>query len=136
MKDEDTLADCGVQPRDVLHLVLKLRGGGGYDKERMFVDMSNEAGLQHRQFDPSAPEWRIADRGLNLEGRCTNADCEAFDEMVIMQMGYGVFDVLLDSNADTTRCPCCDEFVQPLTCAFSRCEWKWSGLKGRLRTHN
>lgn len=40
-------------------------------------------------------------------------------------------DVLLDSNATTTCCPCCAKFVQPLTCAFSRCEWKWTGLKGQ-----
>ena len=48
-----------------------------------------------------------------------------------MPMHYGVFDVLLDSNADTTCCPRCSEFVQPLTCAFSKCEWKLTGLKGQ-----
>ena len=43
-----------------------------------------------------------------------------------------MFDIVLDSNAMTTYCPCCFEFVQPLTCAFSNCEWKWTGLKGQL----
>jgi hypothetical protein len=126
------LADYSIEKQSTLHLVVSLLGGSAAQLYK-FVDVSNEAGLQHLQWNPSAPKWFVAGRGLNLEGRCTNSDCEAYNKMVIMPVHYGVFDVLLDSNATTTCCPCCEKFVQPLTCAFSRCEWKWTGLKGQTR---
>ena len=126
-----TLADYNIVNESTLFLVLRLLGGGPIESH-MFVDMANEAGLQRLQWNWSAPKWRAAGEGLNLEGRCTNSACEAHGQMVIMQMGVGVFDVLLDSNKETTRCPRCSHFVRPLTCAFSKCEWKWTGLKGQL----
>lgn len=131
LQDNRTLTSYSVKKESTLHVVCTLRGGSAAQLYK-FVDVSNEDGLERRQWSSSAPKWREACGGLNLEGRCTNSDCEAHGEMVIMPMSYGVFDVLLDSNAKTTCCPCCDQFVQPLTCAFSKCEWKWTGLKGQL----
>jgi len=78
----------------------------------MFVDLSNEAGLQRLAWLTIAPKRRQAAPGLNLEGVCMNKECTAPKQLVIMQMGFGVFDVLLVSSADTTYCPCCFEFVR------------------------
>lgn len=76
------------------------------------------------------PRWREADAGLNLEGKCTNNGCVAFGEMVVMQMKFGSFDWKLDCIAGKTDCPCCQKFVQPITCGFINCKWKWTGAKG------
>ena len=124
-----TLASYDVKSQSMLHLLVKQYGG--FTEPYAFVDMSNEAGLERRPWNKSAPKWRRAADGLNLEGICTNRQCEAYDDLVIMTLKFRVFDVLLDSNEKTTRCPCCRTFVQPLTCAFSNCEWKWTGLKGQ-----
>jgi hypothetical protein len=134
LEDGRTLASYNIGQDSMLQVLMRLQGGatGG---SHVFVDVSNEAGLKRRPWNPPVPKWRIAGRGLNLEGRCTNSDCEAHEQMVIMQLSFRVFDVLLDSNAQTTRCPCCKTFVQPLTCAFSNCEWKWTGLKGQTPTY-
>ena len=130
LEDFRTLADYNIKHHSTVRLILRLRGGGGF-QPRTFVDMANEAGLQRHQWSRRAPKWRTASSGLNLEGRCTNSACEAYEKMVIMRMEFGVFDIQMDSNAQTTRCPCCQTFVQPLTCGFTDCEWKWTGLKGQ-----
>ena len=130
LDDERTLDSYNIKQESTLHIALKMRGGSA-EEPRTFVDMANEAGLKHFQWDSSVPDWCLAGRGLNLEGLCTNRQCEAHGCMVIMRMEFGVFDIQTDSNAQTTRCPCCDEFVQPLTCGFTDCEWKWTGLKGQ-----
>ncbi|CAF2942600.1 unnamed protein product [Rotaria sp. Silwood2] len=37
--------------------------------------------------------------------------------------------MLLDVNESTCACPICHEYVEPLTCAFNNCWWKWTGIK-------
>lgn len=130
LDDERTLDSYNVKQESTLHVALKMRGGSAAER-RTFVDVSNEAGLQCSQWSQWAPQWRTASSGLSLEGLCTNSDCEAHEQMVVMPMGLRVFDIQTESNAETTRCPCCQTFVQPLTCGFTDCEWKWTGLKGQ-----
>jgi ubiquitin len=76
LEDGRTLADYSIKHHSTVHMVLRLWGGGGF-QPRAFVDMANEAGLQRHQWSRRAPKWRTASSGLNLEGRCTNSDCEA-----------------------------------------------------------
>ncbi|CAF1000875.1 unnamed protein product [Rotaria magnacalcarata] len=94
-----------------------------------FVDVSNTSGLKRIQWSHTAPSWRIAKPGICLEGKCNNTNCIAVGQQVIMNIGLVSFDYLGDVNETTARCPCCSRYVEPITCAFNRCMWRWSGIK-------
>ena len=88
LEDGHTLAHYHIHSGATLHLVLRLRGGGC-----SFTDVSSDEHLRVRKWNKSAPDWRIACRGLNLEGSCRNRACVAFNHMVICQVGFGVTNV-------------------------------------------
>ena len=94
-----------------------------------FADVSNADGLKKVEWRNSAPAWRRTVPGLCLEGTCTNTSCEANGERVIMPIGYKKFDLISDVNESTTKCSICSKYVEPQTCSFNNCWWKWSGVK-------
>ncbi|CAF3375342.1 unnamed protein product [Rotaria sp. Silwood1] len=94
-----------------------------------FVDVSNSKGLKRKEWSKKAPKWRKTIRGLCLEGRCSNLECEAHDHSVIMRIGYKKFDILADPDESTTVCPICEQFVEPKTCAFNNCWWRYEGVQ-------
>lgn len=97
-----------------------------------FADISDPQALKTLDWDDSAPEWRIAVKGLNVEGRCRNNSCKASGRMVI-STAHGLhspcrhFDVVAQANQ--CPCPCCGEAIQIDTCAFTGCEWRFWGVK-------
>lgn len=125
LEKDNTLFDYAVKNGAIIHLVLRLRGGGC--DMMSFVDVSNDKIIQDYQFSKTAPDWRCASKGINLEGKCQNHSCEAYCQMVIIGIGIGVFDFVYDQNKSV--CPMCKEYVQPLTCAFTGCNWRFNGLK-------
>ena len=94
-----------------------------------FVDVGNESGLQHLKFSTTAPDWRGAKAGLCLEGKCLNTSCRAHGRQVIINIGLGQFNIVSDVDAQTCKCPICSQYVEPTTCAFTNCLWRWSGKK-------
>lgn len=87
LEDDYNLASYGISNESTLHLVLRLRGGGG----STFTDMSEGKTTRHKWSD-SAPDWRIAKIGMCVEGFCQNSNCVAYGNMVIMNMGVNFFD--------------------------------------------
>ncbi|ELR23586.1 ubiquitin domain containing protein [Acanthamoeba castellanii str. Neff] len=130
LEDGTCLGDYAIDRESTLQLVLRLRGGG-LTAGSLFVDMSNTNALERRQWSSKAPQWRVAMPGLSVEGVCTNRECEAFDRSVIINKHHGTFDLLLDAH--TCHCPSCGSYVEPATCAFNNCWWKWSGIKKGAR---
>ena len=77
-----------------------------------------------------APTWRKHCNGLNYEGTCTNQHCEAHGQRVIIQRGYGSFDVAEDP-LDNRECPMCNQECEevPEVLYLNRCVWAWAGRK-------
>lgn len=124
LEDEDQIFEYGIQRESTLHLVLRLRGGGG---GKAFVDVSNEKSAITIQWSDTAPAWRVAEQGLCLEGICTNSKCPAKSRQVIMNFKMGTFDLMLDT--EKCVCPMCKEYVEPKSCGFNNCAYTISGIK-------
>lgn len=77
----------------------------------------------------NAPKWRVAFAGLCLEGKCRNKFCEAYEKMVVMNMGVPIIYHLYMPNQKPTNCPLCHEYVKPETCAFNNCKWRYVGIR-------
>ena len=122
LEDDRTLSDYNIENGSTIHLILRMRGGWFG-----FVDVSSKKDSQKIQFSNSAPDWRRAGIGLCLEGICKNKECEAYSQYVIMKMGSVCYDLGLPN--DKTKCPICSKYVQPMTCAFNNCKYRYLGIK-------
>jgi hypothetical protein len=95
-----------------------------------FTDMHH---MQEIEITGNEPAWRKVKRGLCIEGRCTNSQCQAYfprtNSLVIMPMGYGEFDFMYDAHR--CKCPLCGDGVAPVTCALNNCKWKYTGTKAK-----
>ena len=129
MEDGNNLEEYnGLEPDATVHLVLRLRGGGGAMMGVEFADVSSADSLKKQDWSVLAPPWRVVSQpGLCLEGVCQNEKCPANGQHVIMNHGYGVFDLIEDRHK--CKCPICWKQVIPTTCAFNNCRWKWVGRK-------
>ena len=101
-----TFRDYRIQNIDDINFEVRIAGGA----PPMFVDVQKEDSLMNIQFSSSAPEWRICCNGINIEGKCTNSDCKAYNHMVIYMHGFHLFD-LLHSKA---YCPICKKDIIPV----------------------
>ena len=67
-----------------MHLVLRLRGGGVAPLE--FNSLEDQV---LREFAEDAPNYGIINRGLNVDGKCINESCEAYNQIVWVKYGFG-----------------------------------------------
>ena len=130
-KDFSTLRQCALQPGCTVHLVGRLRGGGGGALPEFlhpvgFVNMENTSLLRKiRLSTKDAPEWRVSEEGLSMEGKCWNDECEAYGEPVICNLQFTAFNLLMDE----IHCPLCKETIRAVTCGFRKCLWMFEGRK-------
>ena len=71
--------------------------------------------------------WRRVEFGLHIEGICKNLMCRAYGKQVICILGYGLFDLILDK--EKCECPMCKQWIDPITCGFRKCYYRWTGIK-------
>ena len=123
LEDGRTLSDYNIVSSCTLILILKLTGGG-----MPFADISEKG--THFKWNRRAPKRRMAREGLCLEGKCENEECEAYNQMVVINMGdVCTFRLGLNHTRPETNCPICDEHVKPVTCGFNNCQYRYISIK-------
>ncbi|CAF3437199.1 unnamed protein product [Rotaria sp. Silwood1] len=78
---------------------------------------------------PVINHWHGIAPGIFLEGKCTNKKCIAYQQEVVISIGFRKFDVLVDSNASIVKCPMCSTYVEILKIGFNHCQWRWHGIR-------
>jgi hypothetical protein len=122
LEDSYDLAHYNIQDGSTVHLVCRLRGGGG---GIITTDMSS---MKKESFsDEKLPNWRAVCRGLTLEVKCTSPYCETrpFRYRGYHRLRFGTFNLL--DIMKFIRCPCCDNRnVKLSTFGFYDCYYKIS----------
>ena len=124
LKDSLLLSDYNVISNSVINCEY-INNGGNFN----FIDVNNINGIKKIPIGKKVSRWKKYVPGLNLEGKCTNETCEAYNKKVICQIGY------TDYNFDNVKednkiiCPICKNKVIPLSCGFSKCIFKISGKR-------
>ncbi|GMF47994.1 unnamed protein product [Phytophthora fragariaefolia] len=128
LQDHLPLSSYNISNASTLHLTTRVLGGisEALTPFRTFADVSDGSILTAIEFSPTAPEWRLCSKGLNIEGRCRTPNCRAFRHMVIDPKGFHFFNLMKDDNI---RCPICSKKVKPVTCGLYDCCWRFEGVK-------
>ena len=83
----------------------------------------------------SGPSYRIGCRGLNIQSRCKNSNCEAYDDIIYIRIGYVNDWNLCTHLRDKVLCPSCKKMVIPLNYYFKDCHYKIDFLKEENGTY-
>jgi len=89
-KDDKTLKEVGITSQWATGAKSKqnmLLASDMSGNEAGFIDLRSRKNLQHRKWSNSAPDWRYATNGVNIEGKCPNDKCPAFGKLVICKWG-------------------------------------------------
>jgi Ubiquitin family len=120
--DNETFGDIGIKNEDVVHLVLKMRGGGGVNFSRMDKKMQ----IDINKVTDETPKYLIVATGLNIRCVCDWDKCPTQNHggNVYFQMGLGKHDL---TNVDS-RCPECTQPVRMVTPCFINCSYRIDGV--------
>lgn len=60
----------------------------------------------------------------------TPAQCPAFEQLVVINRGYDIFQMKRELNNGVLRCPCCrtSKYLAVRNCGFVNCEWSMKGI--------
>ncbi|KAG0003449.1 hypothetical protein BGZ79_000846 [Entomortierella chlamydospora] len=123
LKEHRTFQDYRIAKESVIHLILRLEGGGAVLPSVTFSDVSDAAGVRKYEFSDSAPPGRVVYPGTNIECSC---ECTK-GYRVICPKYRGVIEL----SKERFTCPNCDESsrIVPVTVGFSECKYRFHGIK-------
>lgn len=120
-----TLSDYNILKFSTLHLVLRLRGGGGAPSVA-FANVNDTSAYKFESFstvrDPTdaTEQYRVIRAGGAITGTCTNGRCVCNDRRVACNFGFAAFDLVKTKPS----CPACNESVLPANvCITSNTTW-------------
>ena len=118
LEDDNSLSMYNIQDESTIHMVLRLRGGGGPPpvKEETFLSSKALENPVTAQLGSEGPEYLTVDLGLNIEGTCKHEGCSARYKNVYKPVGYGPHD-LMALLKDTT-CPMCSVNIKATNLMF------------------
>ena len=105
----------------------RLIGAGGLCNFE-FVDLDPLTKTKNLAFTRDKQKWRKISIGLNLFGKCTNKNCQAFNKEVTY---YAGINIIFDINVQRRNiiCPICSKNFLPVTMGFWKCEYQIKGEK-------
>ena len=127
LNDNMTISSYDITNLDIIEAHPSSKGGGDECFGISMADISNEKGLVEKNYSKNAPKWNKIIEGLNVSGICENERCVAYKKEVDCKIGFGVFDLVRDS--DRIKCPMCQNEMNPTTCVFCECQYKMEGKK-------
>ena len=130
--DNKKLINYGIIHFSKISLISKevlVKGGVGMFN---FVDLRKEK-VEKIEFSKYGPRYRYVTPGLNLLGLCSNKKCETKGNEVIVQIGFGEYNLGENISEMEIRCPICTQVVKPKTCGFYGCAYNFLGeiLEGK-----
>lgn len=111
MEDLRTLADYGITDGSILHMVLRLRGGGASLPFGVLSVHNLEGDCVTGSGIPAKPEnkWKSFGRGLNIIGRCDNPACKSTQVAQDQAMRKVGFTTITLKPSSTFWCHVCDK---------------------------
>jgi len=126
LRNDEILKDLKIKQNSILNYSTtgNIKGGNPLFGLTM-TNIANKEGLEKRNFG-HANKWNEITKGLNIEGECTNSNCEAYNHKVDCQIGLGDFNLL--DNILKIKCPMCRKIIDPETCSFDKCQYQIEGI--------
>ena len=114
-----TFEEIGLTEDSSIHKYHQAIAGGGVST----VDVSKNK-TKIIPFGNTGKKYRIVCHGLNIKSKCKNSSCEAYNDVIYIQIGYVVGWNLLDNLKEKVRCPSCKARVKPLNFGFWLCRYE------------